>query len=62
MDADLQHDEAILPAMLDALQRGEADIVIGSRYVEGGGVGEWHDSRARISRLATRISRWTMRA
>ena len=62
MDADLQHDETILPTMLDALQRGEADIVIGSRYVEGGGVGEWHHSRAKISRVATRISRLILHA
>jgi dolichol-phosphate mannosyltransferase len=62
MDADLQHDETILPAMFDALQRGEADIVIGSRYVEGGGVGEWHQSRARMSRFATRVSRLVLHA
>mgnify|MGYP001323038425 FL=1 len=62
MDADLQHDETILPEMLDVLKRGEADIVIGSRYAEGGGVGEWHQSRARISRFATRISRLILHA
>jgi dolichol-phosphate mannosyltransferase len=62
IDADLQHDETVLPAMLDALKRGEADIVIGSRYVEGGGVGEWHQSRAKISRVATRISRLVLHA
>ena len=41
MDGDLQHDEALLPAMLAALKEGRADLVIGSRYVAGGGVGEW---------------------
>jgi dolichol-phosphate mannosyltransferase len=62
MDADLQHDETLLPAMLDTLERGEADIVIGSRYVEGGGLGDWHQSRARISRFATWISRLVLHA
>ena len=62
MDADLQHEEAILPAMLDVLASGRADIVIGSRYVEGGGVGEWHASRAWMSRFATRLSRLVLHA
>ena len=39
MDADLQHDETILPTMLAELQSGEADLVVGSRYVDGGGLG-----------------------
>jgi dolichol-phosphate mannosyltransferase len=57
MDADLQHDETILPDMLRALRERGADVVVGSRYVAGGGVGEWGEGRARISRFATRISR-----
>jgi dolichol-phosphate mannosyltransferase len=57
MDADLQHDEALLPHMLAALKSETLDIVIGSRYVAGGGVGDWDASRARISDLATRLSR-----
>lgn len=36
MDGDLQHDETILPAMFAKLQTGSADLVIGSRFVEGG--------------------------
>ncbi len=39
MDGDLQHDEAALPAMLAAAEAG-ADIVIGSRHVAGGAVGQ----------------------
>jgi dolichol-phosphate mannosyltransferase len=57
MDADLQHDETILPVMLDRVRNGEVDIAIGSRYVEGGGIGDWEGRRASISRLATRLSR-----
>jgi dolichol-phosphate mannosyltransferase len=62
MDGDLQHDERILPAMLDRLERGDVDIVVGSRYVDGGGVGDWDSLRARISRFATRLSRLVLRA
>jgi glycosyltransferase involved in cell wall biosynthesis len=36
MDADLQHDETLLPTMLNLLRQGDADIVIGSRYIPGG--------------------------
>jgi dolichol-phosphate mannosyltransferase len=57
MDADLQHDETILPEMLRAIRERGADVAVGSRYVAGGGIGEWDEGRARISRFATRISR-----
>ena len=45
MDADGQHDETILPLMLDALRRADTDLVVGSRYTEGGGIGTWNSSR-----------------
>lgn len=57
MDADLQHDETILPEMMRAIRERGADVAVGSRYVAGGGIGEWDEGRARISRVATRISR-----
>ena len=57
MDADLQHDERILPAMLRSLSGGAADIAIGSRYVSGGEVRDWSRLRLAMSRLATRLSR-----
>ena len=57
MDADLQHDERLLPQMLDALDSGAVDLVVGSRYVTGGDIGDWSGSRARISGLATRLAR-----
>src|SRR5262245_24347335 len=53
MDADLQHDERLLPQMLKQLESGQSDLVVGSRYLAGGGVGDWDRSRARFSRLAT---------
>jgi dolichol-phosphate mannosyltransferase len=61
MDGDLQHDERILPAMLHELRAGRADIVIGSRYVAGGGLGEWDKTRAGMSDMATRLSRLVLR-
>jgi dolichol-phosphate mannosyltransferase len=57
MDADMQHDERILPAMLRALNEGNVDVAIGSRYVHGGGVGDWSAVRKGMSRFATRLSR-----
>jgi dolichol-phosphate mannosyltransferase len=56
MDADCQHDEAVLPRMLQILKANDADIVVGSRYVDGGGIGDWNVSRAKMSRFATRLS------
>ncbi len=61
MDADLQHDERILPAMLAALKADRADLVVGSRYAEGGGVGNFSKERATISRIATRLARMSAR-
>jgi dolichol-phosphate mannosyltransferase len=57
LDADLQHDERLLPQMLDTLKRGDMDIVVGSRYAPGGDVSGWDAGRARMSRLAVRLSR-----
>ena len=57
IDADLQHDERLLPQMLDTLKQGDADIVVGSRYAPGGDIGDWDARRARMSQLAVRLSR-----
>ena len=57
MDADMQHDEMILPRMLARLKSEGFDVVVGSRYVDDGGLGSWDAGRARISRLATRLAR-----
>ena len=61
MDGDLQHDESLLPGMLDVLKTGDHDIVIGSRYVDGGGTGEWAEERAKISDTGTRLARMVTR-
>ena len=56
MDADLQHDPALLPAMLATLRQGHADLVLASRYMPGGSVGVWSSDRAHISSMATRLA------
>jgi dolichol-phosphate mannosyltransferase len=50
MDADFSHDPASVPSLLAAAR--EADLVIGSRYVEGGGVVNWPLHRRLLSRFA----------
>jgi dolichol-phosphate mannosyltransferase len=62
MDADLQHDESILAHMLSTLKTDRLDVVIGSRYVQGGGVGNWDNRRQRISRFATSLGRLIVKA
>lgn len=56
MDADLQHDETILPQMLSKIEDKGAELVIGTRYSAGGGTGNWSESRKKISLFATKIS------
>jgi dolichol-phosphate mannosyltransferase len=57
MDADMQHDEKLLPQMLAMLKSEPVDLVVGSRYVAGGGIGGLDAARANKSALATRLSR-----
>lgn len=57
MDADLQHDESVLPDMLRRLRSGEADLVVGTRYADGGSTGAWSQGRVKISRLGAMASR-----
>ena len=49
MDADFSHDPHHLPRLLAAIDEG-ADVVIGSRYVDGGGVVDWPLRRRMLSR------------
>lgn len=57
IDADLQHDEKVLPRMLARLRAGEAKLVVGSRYVEGGSAQTFSRSRGLLSRVANRLAR-----
>lgn len=57
MDADLQHPPERLPAILEPLERDEADFVIGSRYVKGGSMAQtWGLGRRLLSRAATLLA------
>lgn len=57
IDGDLQHDETVLPQMLDRLQRGACDVAVGSRYLGGEHFGDWDKGRVRASKLATRLAK-----
>jgi len=57
IDADLQHDETQLPRMVGLLQRGEAELVVGSRYIEGGSADSFDKGRAGVSALATEVAK-----
>jgi dolichol-phosphate mannosyltransferase len=57
MDADLQHDETQLPKMLSLLQSGQAELVVGSRYIEGGSADSFNRQRAGASALATEVAK-----
>ncbi len=56
MDADMQHDETILPRMLQTLRQESLDLVIGTRNSQGGSMGQFSAHRVLLSRLGTGIS------
>jgi dolichol-phosphate mannosyltransferase len=58
MDADFSHDPAFLPRLIGAAEN--ADLVIGSRYVPGGGVTEWGPTRRFISRGGSAYARMVL--
>jgi len=57
MDADWSHDPAVLPTLVQPIGAGRADLVIGSRYVRGGGVEDWGVVRRLISRGGSLFAR-----
>ena len=57
MDADLQHDERVLPQMLEMILVGGFDLVVGSRNVEGGSMGTLGRRRVFLSRMGRRLCR-----
>jgi dolichol-phosphate mannosyltransferase len=61
MDADLQHDETQLPKMLGLLQRGEAELVVGSRYIDGGNADSFNRQRRGASEFATTLAKKLLR-
>ena len=61
IDGDLQHDETLLPKMLAVLRAGAAEIVVGSRHVAGGGMGDFGATRVGMSNFATQLARPVLR-
>jgi dolichol-phosphate mannosyltransferase len=57
LDADLQHDEALLVDMLDCLRAGRADLVVASRYLHGGSTLGLSRQRSRVSRGSNALVR-----
>jgi dolichol-phosphate mannosyltransferase len=62
MDADLSHDPLYLPQMTKIAIEGKYDLVIGSRYVRGGGIENWPLSRRIISKGANYLFRLVSRS
>jgi dolichol-phosphate mannosyltransferase len=56
IDADLQHDETLVPQLLAKARQEGADVAVASRYMEGGSTGELAPERVRLSRLASALS------
>jgi dolichol-phosphate mannosyltransferase len=56
IDADLQHDEKILPELYRAIAEGDHELAIGTRYAGNGSTGEWDADRLKISRFATALA------
>jgi dolichol-phosphate mannosyltransferase len=58
MDADHQHDPALLPKMLEAIRSGDYDLAYASRFAEGASTAQWNrPDRERASGLANRLAR-----
>jgi len=56
MDADMQHDETVLPEMLRRIRDENLDLVVGSRNIAGGSMGEFTQWRVKLSHLGRRLS------
>lgn len=57
MDADFSHDPAMIRQLVAPVEAGEAELVIGSRYVAGGSTPDWPKNRRLISRTGNRYLR-----
>jgi len=58
MDADFSHDPAYLPVLLKAAK--QSDLVIGSRYVQGGQIADWPPLRRLLSKGGSLYARWIL--
>ena len=62
LDCDLQHDETLLPRMLAQLVADDCDVVVASRYMQTGSVGDWNKQRRLFSRVATKLADVVLRS
>jgi dolichol-phosphate mannosyltransferase len=63
IDADMQHDETLLPRMLNVLRGGDVDLVVGSRYLDAAGLATgFSPARKAASRFATALGRKALKA
>ena len=58
MDADLSHDPKSIPSLIAAA--ADNDLVIGSRYIAGGGTSNWNFARRMVSKLGNRYARFVL--
>jgi dolichol-phosphate mannosyltransferase len=58
MDSDFSHDPADIPRLVAAAEA--ADLVLGSRYVPGGGIADWGRLRRLLSRGGSAYARWLL--
>ena len=56
MDGDMQHDESALTEMFQRIRQGDVDLVVGSRYAQGGEANGLSDQRLRLSQIATGLA------
>ena len=61
MDADMQHDEAVLPLLIDSLTKNNADICIASRNISDGGYGDLHPFRRLLSKAGIWIANFFLK-
>jgi len=61
MDSDFSHPPQIIPKMVEMLRKSHCDIVVASRYVQGGAIQGWSVKRKIMSKLATSIAKLGLR-
>ncbi|NJL31814.1 MAG: glycosyltransferase family 2 protein [Phycisphaerales bacterium] len=62
MDADLQHDESLLPKMYDRVRQGDLDIMVASRFAKGADLGNFANNRQAISHTGIKLSQYLTKA
>lgn len=60
MDADLSHDPAVINTLIEPVLFGDADLVLGSRYIDGGSIPEWSWHRRFLSRGGNAYARFIL--